>query len=166
MKSVIAYNVVHTVRPPNQHKGMAIYLDNGSSNYIVHHNLGYDVSDDGMIINTVSTNNLIYNNTYAGGIHGGGTDPGVQIINNIFTGAIKIGTGATVKNNIVGPTNPKFVDAGAGNYQLQSGSPAIDVGAVLSPYTDGYSGTAPDLGAFEKGATPWTAGSSVTSDGF
>lgn len=166
MKSEIAYNVVHSVRPQHEHKGIAIYLDNGSSNYVVHHNLGYDVSDDGMIINTVSTNNLIYNNTYAAGIHGGGTDPGVQIINNIFTGAIKIGTGATVKNNLIGPTDPKFVDADGGNYQLQSGSPAIDKGAVVPPYTDGYTGSAPDLGAFERGAPPWTAGSSLTSDGF
>jgi hypothetical protein len=166
MKSEIAYNVVHTVNPPNLHKGMAIYLDNGSSNYVVHHNLGYDLADDGMIINTVSTNNLIYNNTYAGGIHGGGTDPGVQIINNIFTGAIKIGTGAKLSNNLVRPADPKFVDPAGGNYQLQAGSPAIDMGAMLPPYTDGYKGSAPDLGAFELGAPPWSAGSSLTSDGF
>jgi len=166
MGSVLAYNVVHTVRPSNQHKGMAIYLDNNSSNYVVHHNLGYDVSDDGMIINTVSTNNLIYNNTYAGGIHGGGTDPGVRIINNIFTGVIHIGTGATVQNDLVKPTDPLFVDPAAGNYQLQAGSPAVDKGVLLPPYTDGFSGSAPDLGAFERGAPPWTAGSSLTSDGF
>ncbi len=166
VQSEISYNVVHTVKPQHEHKGMAIYLDNGSSNYIVHHNLGYDLSDDGMIINTVSTNNLIYNNTYVGGIHGGGTDPGVQIINNIFTGAIKIGTGATVKDNLVGPTDPKFVDASAGDYQLQVGSPAIDTGASLPPYTNGYVGSAPDLGAFERGAPPWSAGASLTSDGF
>jgi hypothetical protein len=166
MQSEIAHNVVHTVNPPNLHKGMAIYLDNGSSNYVVHHNLGYDVSDDGMIINTVSTNNLIYNNTYTAGIHGSGSDPGVQIINNIFTGAIQIGTGATVKNNIVGPTDPKFVNTAGGDYQLQAGSPAIDMGAMLPPYTNGYMGAAPDLGAFEFGAPPWSAGSSLTSDGF
>jgi hypothetical protein len=166
-KSEIAYNVVHDVSPLYYRKvGIAIYLDNGSSNYVVHHNVGYAVSDDGMIINTVSTNNLIYNNTYAAGIHGGGTDPGVQIVNNIFTGAIRIGTGAVVKNNLVGPTDPKFVDPAGGNYQLQTGSPAIDMGALLPPYTNGSVGSAPDLGAFEVGAPPWSAGSSLTSDGF
>jgi hypothetical protein len=166
-QSEIAYNVVHTVNPVYYHKvGIAIYLDNNSSNYVVHHNVGYDVVDDGMIINTVSTNNLIYNNTFAAGIHGGGTDPGVQIINNIFTKAINIGTGAVVKTNLVGPTDPKFVDAATGNYQLQAGSPAIDMGTTLPPYTNGYVGSAPDLGAFEVGAPPWSAGSSLTSDGF
>jgi hypothetical protein len=165
-ESVIAYNVVHTVKPQHAHKGIAIYLDNGSSNYIVHHNVGYDVSDDGMIINTVSTNNLIYNNTYAGGIHGGGTDPGVQIINNIFTGKIKIGTGATVKANLAGPVNPKFLNPDAGDFRLHAGSPAINAGEVLPPYTDGYEGAAPDLGAFEVGAPAWSAGSSLKSDGF
>jgi hypothetical protein len=165
-KSEVAYNVVHNVNPPHKHKGIAIYLDNGSSNYVVHHNVGYDLSVDGMIINTVSTNNLIYNNTYAGGIHGGGTDPGVQIINNVFTRAIKIGTGATVKNNLVGPTNPLFVDAGGADFQLQAASPAVDTGEVISPYTDGYVGKAPDLGAYERGAPAWSAGSSLGSDGF
>jgi hypothetical protein len=164
----IAYNIVHTVNPVYRGKvGIAIYLDNNSSNYIVHHNVGYDVSDDGMIINTVSTNNLVYKNTFAGGIHGGGTDPGVQIVDNIFTTAIKIGTGAAmVSHNLVAPTNPMFVNAAGGNYQLQAGSPAIDMGVLLPPYTNGYVGSAPDLGAYEYGAVPWSAGSSLTSDGF
>jgi hypothetical protein len=166
MQSEIAHNIVHTVNPGFGKKGMAIYLDNNSSNYVVDHNLGYDVSDDGMIINTVSTNNLIYNNTYSRGIHGGGTDPGVQIINNIFGTTIKVGTGGAIQNNIVSPTNPMFVDPSSGNYQLQAGSPAIDMGTMLPPYTTGFVGSAPDVGAFEYGAPPWTAGSSLTSDGF
>jgi hypothetical protein len=166
MQSEIAHNIVHTVNPVLGKKGMAIYLDNGSSNYVVDHNLGYDMSDDGMIINTVSTNNLIYNNTFSRGIHGGGTDPGVQIINNIFGTTIKVGTGGAIQNNIVSPTDPMFVDPSSGNYQLKAGSPAIDMGTMLSPYTNGYVGSAPDLGAFEYGAPAWTAGSSLTSDGF
>jgi hypothetical protein len=39
----------------------------------------------------------------------------------------------------------------------------VDRGGLLSPYTDGYSGTAPDVGAFESGQTPWTAGATTVA---
>ncbi|MBI4415078.1 MAG: right-handed parallel beta-helix repeat-containing protein, partial [Candidatus Kerfeldbacteria bacterium] len=45
--------------------------------------------------------------------------------------------------------NPSFVDAGGGNFALQSGSGVIDQGIALPGINDGYSGSAPDLGAFE-----------------
>ena len=35
---------------------------------------------------------------------------------------------------------------------------------VLPPYTDGFVGPAPDIGAFEHGATPWTAGASAATN--
>ena len=34
------------------------------------------------------------------------------------------------------------------NFQLQSGSPAKDAGMAIHPYTDGFVGSAPDIGAF------------------
>jgi hypothetical protein len=37
----------------------------------------------------------------------------------------------------------------------------IDQGRVVPPYTDGFLGAAPDLGAFESGQPRWTAGSPV-----
>lgn len=37
----------------------------------------------------------------------------------------------------------------------------IDQGQLIAPYTDGYVGAAPDLGAFESGNTAWEAGSDV-----
>jgi hypothetical protein len=164
----IAYNVVHDIRPFYYHKiGGGIYLDNNSSNYVVHHNVAYDVSTNPLVLNTVSTNNLVYSNTFIGSTIGTGMAPGVKITNDIVTGAIVVGTGATQTTNLVGGApDPMFVQPDAGNYQLRDGSPAIDKGTVLSPYTDGYVGSAPDIGAFEFGATPWTAGSSITSDGF
>ena len=102
-----------------------------------------------------------------GGIHGGGTDPGVQIVNNIFTGAIRIGTGATVSDNLVGPADPEFVDAAAvATTSSRLARPPSTWARRSLPYTNGYVGSAPDLGAFERGAPPWSAGSSLTSDGF
>jgi hypothetical protein len=164
----IAYNVVHHIEPFYYHKiGGGIYLDNNSSNYVVHHNVAYDVSTNPLVLNTVSTNNLVYNNTFIGSTIGTGSAPGVKLTNDIVTGTITVGTGATQTTNLVGISpDPMFVQPDAGNYQLLDGSPAIDKGTVLSPYTDGYVGSAPDIGAFEFGASPWTAGSSITSDGF
>ena len=38
------------------------------------------------------------------------------------------------------------------------GSPLVDAGVEVPPYTDGFHGTAPDLGAYELGGEKWTAG--------
>jgi hypothetical protein len=37
----------------------------------------------------------------------------------------------------------------------------VDQGGLFSPYTDGFSGAAPDVGAFESGQTPWIAGATT-----
>lgn len=41
---------------------------------------------------------------------------------------------------------------------------AVDRGAVITGITDGFTGAAPDLGAFESGKAPWVAGARRTSD--
>ncbi len=46
--------------------------------------------------------------------------------------------------------NPRFA---AGTFQLTSRSPALDHGVVLAGVTDGFAGSAPDIGRFELGAT-------------
>jgi hypothetical protein len=50
-------------------------------------------------------------------------------------------------------TNPRKRD-----YTLRAGSPAIDKGEVIPGFVDTYNGSAPDLGAYESGQTPWAAG--------
>ena len=37
-------------------------------------------------------------------------------------------------------------------------SPLVDAGAVVPPWTDGYVGARPDIGAYEKGGDFWQAG--------
>ena len=44
---------------------------------------------------------------------------------------------------------------------LPTSSCPVDQGGLFSPYTDGFAGSAPDVGAFESGVTPWTAGSTT-----
>jgi hypothetical protein len=46
--------------------------------------------------------------------------------------------------------DPGFVNAAANDYRLAAGSPALDRGVAVNGVTDGYAGTAPDLGFAER----------------
>ncbi|MEP7377968.1 MAG: right-handed parallel beta-helix repeat-containing protein [Chloroflexota bacterium] len=46
--------------------------------------------------------------------------------------------------------NPSFTDPANHDYRLSSDSPAIDRGRIVSGVTDGYRGSAPDMGRFER----------------
>lgn len=81
---------------------------------------------------------FVVNNTYVSGrsnaipINAGGT-PAVTIVNNIFDNYVTVINGThtcSVTNNLSG-TNIGFVNREAYNYQLESGSLAIDQG--MSP---------------------------------
>ncbi|QMU71686.1 hypothetical protein GXP74_29020 [Streptacidiphilus sp. P02-A3a] len=58
--------------------------------------------------------------------------------------------------------NPLYTNAAAGDFTLQSTSPAVDAGAAVPPLTNGFSGSAPDQGAYESGQTPWVPGCAMT----
>jgi hypothetical protein len=47
--------------------------------------------------------------------------------------------------------DPKFVNAGAGDFHLQGTGPLVDKGVVIPGINDGYSGVGPDIGCFESG---------------
>ena len=90
---------------------------------------------------------------------------GTKIFNNIFRPHISAGVlnSTTVfrTNNMANATQDNFTDPARGDYTLRATSAAIDAGMVFPPYTDGFTGAAPDLGAFERGVEPWKAGSSI-----
>jgi autotransporter-associated beta strand protein len=162
--TVIEYNRIHDKKTSGQ--GDGIYLDNNHSGTTVDHNLVYNV-DTGIRQNQSATNDGIYNNTlwnvtnamgdYAptGSTMGGCTTQNNLSNNGTFTGNTK-------SNNLGTTTNP-FVNSAAGDFTLRSGTAPIDYGVVVPGITDGYTGTAPDAGAFEYGVTPWTAGASLHS---
>ncbi|WP_369147899.1 RICIN domain-containing protein [Streptomyces sp. R44] len=58
--------------------------------------------------------------------------------------------------------DPRYTAAGSGDYGIEPASPAVDAGTPVPGLTDGYSGTAPDLGAYETGQPRWVAGCSFS----
>ncbi|WP_375448385.1 cellulose binding domain-containing protein [uncultured Fibrella sp.] len=72
--------------------------------------------------------------------------------NNLFYNADPFGV-----NPVVVPTSQPIstILKAAGNkptpfFELAVGSPAVDAGVVLAPFTNGFKGTAPDMGAYES----------------
>ena len=166
--TVIHHNYIHDNLAKN-YSGTGIYLDNGSKGYIVHHNVVWG-NYTGIRLNTPSNFNLIYNNTTYGNGNIGywGSDfssdmYGDRIFNNIFTTAFTLPGTHIEGNNITSGTNLLFVNPAAYNFRLQASSPAINAGAVIPGITNGYAGTAPDIGAYEYGGTDWTAGHDFSS---
>jgi parallel beta-helix repeat protein len=102
--------------------------------------------------NTMVHNNTVYNNAGAG-IRISSDSTGAIVKNNIayLGGITNLGSGTTLSNNLT--TDPKFVNAAAADFHLQSASPAIDGGVTISSMTtdcDSVSrGNPPDIGAYE-----------------
>jgi hypothetical protein len=147
---------------------VGIYLDNASSNFVVHHNVAWNLAF-AFQLSVPSTSEQVYNNTFVGTTYGladspGSDLPGSVIENNVFVGPFQNNpVGATLSNNILSGTDPQFVDPANNNYQLQHTSPAIAAGLVIPPYTNGYSGSAPDIGAYDHTKPPWKAGTQNAS---
>lgn len=160
----IRYNWIHDNRA--EKLGEGIYPDNGSTNYIIHHNVVWNAGT-ALRLNTPNNYMLVYNNTLIGdtGIFGHiyRTDMyGGQFINNILTGSYEFSGDAIRENNIEGSTDPLFVNRAALDFRLQAQSPARDAGRPLQGITDGYLGSAPDIGAYELGQD-WIPGHSFAS---
>ncbi|MBN1674458.1 MAG: fibronectin type III domain-containing protein, partial [Kiritimatiellae bacterium] len=157
--TVICYNWVHDDHgwSPTRQVGAGIYLDNGCANFSIHHNVMWNCTH-GMRLNAPWTNYQICNNTIRNGMVNGFKDESklnVKTYNNLSDTGPFLGT--DLKNNLQ-VADPKFVNAGSGDFRLQAGSPAIDYGLTIAGVTDGYAGTAPDAGAYEYGGPAWTAG--------
>lgn len=167
----IAFNHLHHnfARPPG---GVGIYLDDSSKGHIVHHNLVHNTPEALSMNPPNSRNNHVFNNTMVGilagigcGRHGPESLTGTRIFNNIFrphiSAQVLTSPSVFLKNNIAHARHDHFTAPEHGDYTLRADSAAIDAGMEFPPYTDGFTGEAPDLGAFERGTPPWTAGSSI-----
>lgn len=158
----IAYNWTHENHTTY---GAGIYLDNGSNRHLVHHNVSWNCAGTGIVLNTPSEYNLVYNNTtfncyksfdyYGNAAQGLGnieSQLGSEVINNVAANPMTFSHDppATSHHNGNYPIGADFIPS--------AGSAAIDAGAVIPGVTDGYSGSAPDIGAYEYGGTYWIPG--------
>jgi hypothetical protein len=115
----------------------------------------------------------VYNNTaiadswHGYGIHNNhvnGSGEGMYYKNNIVSNRIKatLELAEVVDSNLYieeDDVHELFVDFENNNLQLASTAHrAIDMGTDASPYNDTIINDVPDIGAFEYGAEPWTAG--------
>ena len=66
--------------------------------------------------------------------------------------------GGTLANNYVGDIKATLVDAGKLDFRPKPDSPLIDAGRQIPSITDGFTGDAPDIGAYEFGVEPWGTG--------
>ncbi|HEX5242380.1 MAG TPA: right-handed parallel beta-helix repeat-containing protein [Tepidisphaeraceae bacterium] len=158
--SVIAYNLINGF-----HSGgfgsSGIYLDNSSTDYLVHHNVVWD-TDNALKMNEPSDNNQIDNNTLAGTQLSVASDDasnmaGSILMNNLFTAPTQIDPSAQQTDNLALP-GAQFTNVGRCDLRLRGKSPAINAGTVVPGITDGYAGSAPDIGAYEFGRKPFVAG--------
>ena len=122
----------------------------------IRNNLIYGNLGDGISVRY--SGNAIYNNTiYKNGGRGIsiGNTGGIIIRNNIayLNGSSNNYNGNTQSNNLT--TDPKFVNAAAGDFNLVAGSSAIDAGYPTSSILDDYAGRyrpqgmGYDIGAYE-----------------
>ena len=161
--SVIAYNWIHDNPRCN-----GVYLDNFCKNFIVHHNVIWGSRGNSIRLNCDALDHQIYNNTLAqvsepfGTYTYSGHAPtmkGTRILNNLINARLGRKNPLAFVQGDLGPemhhNGPGAVDREG---YPETGSKAIDAGVILPGITDGFSGKAPDLGAYESGGPRWTAG--------
>ena len=153
-ETVIAYNHLHDSLDKHDGDGMAVGSGGGIK---VHHNLVWNVSQIAIRMREFGLASEVYNNTVFNCRFAFGTrQPFPMVgtfINNIANGPIRSETG-----------DRPWEQYHNGWYSIDlsgwptSDSGAIDAGALIPGITDGYVGSAPDIGCFEVGTEPWQAG--------
>jgi len=141
--------------------GVGILMGSGDEN-MAYNNLVYG-NNGGIMVGNGGQGNQVYNNTVVNNQQWclRNDNSATTIRNTICFGnpnnGVNGGGSGTVSDNLFG--DPKFVNAGSGDYHLQSGSPAIKAGLDLSSLftTDIEGKTRPagkfDLGAYAVGGT-------------
>ena len=152
--------------------------DADGTNGIMHHNLAWNCESGGIMVK--GNNHQVYNNTVLNsglkndiivfqvnsGDHSNTIvkNNAADKIANHRTNDVEINFG-TYSNNWNGykesvTLNSILEDTSNNHFYPSSGSPLIDAGIVISNITDQYTnnGTAPDIGAYERGNSSWTAG--------
>lgn len=167
--TVIHHNWFHDSAGPAYADGRAagIYLDNHSKGYVVHHNMVWNITWSGIQINWDNWNIDIYNNSiyesesamgrWAGPNGTNYTIDDIVIENNFASTAGWIGTDVSTTTNHISETSP-FISFDDLDFRPGPTSDLIDSGKEISGITDGFTGTNPDIGAYEHDISPWKPG--------
>ena len=157
--SRIAYNETFDITTHGSGYGAAgIYLDNFDSNYLVDHNVSFN-NDMGIKLNPPSTDERIYNNTFTQngqdiGSSGSLNMSGTVFENNIFTDSLDLRVGRVAgPQHLQGHRPAVHQRLRRRPSRSRPAPPPIDNGVDLGQVTAGFSGKAPDLGAFEYNGT-------------
>lgn len=140
---------------------LGLYLDNFTFNYVCHHNVCWGVSRDELRFNKPSEYNVMVNNTAFGHLGNWGRWPATDgmfgdiVANNLMTGQIKPHQDYNLACNLTGISEDVFSPFNAVTAKRR---PGVDGGIYIPGITDGYTGQAPDVGAYEAGLIPWNAG--------
>jgi hypothetical protein len=169
--STIAYNWVHHAFPRST-GAAGIYLDNNTSGFNVHHNVVWciktGIASAAFGTNAPNTNELYCNNTtYNNALPRTVIDSATgytnfRVVNWLCDSVMPRNISFTMQTNYSG-TQHRMVAPDYFHFELAAGSPCIDAGTGVSPYTTGYAGSAPDIGAYEYGKTPWRPGCSFAN---
>jgi len=160
MNSVFRFNRVHD----NHAKGLAmgIYFDSCSHNIIVCDNLIHNTGDAPIRVNNPSYFGLLYNNSCWNTGEIGTFDHthrqdvfGMRMANNIFNRMPKMPDHTVLENNLVSDGSC-YANPANGDFRPKPDSPAIGTGKSM-PNLTGASAKL-DLGAFQSGGAPWSAG--------
>lgn len=159
---VVAYNWIHDT---TEGMKVGIYLDNFTAGIVVHHNVTWNLSGNGITLNRPSAYNLVVHNTLFGDISNyygpwkgvRNTSPGTQLINNWINGGMGISYGAMMTTNLVGAV---ATEAGFDSETFPMTLRPVGLGAGvrvpgISPVAVGV---APDIGAFQTGVEYPTPG--------
>lgn len=168
----VHHNWIHNSKALRGGQGgeKGIYYDQGSGPALTHHNVLWGNEEDYYNhhdpLDQVNPPKVFetYNNTFGSMEYASYVTyqiPPTDIAaNNIYRDAILASDNATfaVKQNV----DPKFknldADHGGLKYQLLADSPAVNKGKVIPGVTDGFVGSAPDIGAYELGGEVWVPG--------
>ncbi|SNR31449.1 Por secretion system C-terminal sorting domain-containing protein [Lutibacter agarilyticus] len=159
-------------KPGEPGKAAGIYLDNNSKGYTVHHNVIWNVSWSGYQVNWNNTNLDFFHNTIWNAERAmdswvnGYTQENNKIYNNFAnTGEwfSETSTDFDIKDNLITSTSP-FEDDNNQNFMPKAGSEVFDTGRVIAGFTKPFKGNAPDIGAYERFGTKWTAGVNAIED--
>jgi parallel beta-helix repeat protein len=158
--NIVRNNIIHHNMIPPSLAGGGIVVGSGTNN-LIYNNIIYGNRADGIDTGYDAHGTKYYNNTIYGnrdrGLYIDSSIQNAVARNNILYGNTyglsNDGVGTTLSNNLDG--DPLFVNAGAGDFRLQAGSPAINTGFAATFITTDIAGTPrpqPTGGAWDIGA--------------